>query len=207
MKQDRTETIKKRYNRIAPVFEWMDRMIREEWRSRLLSQVGGDVLEVGIGTGANLRHYPRGVRLTGIDFSPRMLHYARKRAEQMNLDVCLEEMDAENLRFPDHTFDYVVATCVFCSVPDPFKGMNEMRRVCKPEGKVLLLEHMRSEHPLLGPVMDLLNPVTVRITGANINRRTMDNLRRADFSVVEKEELMGSILRRLTLDPNKSKQN
>ncbi|HJV46176.1 MAG TPA: methyltransferase domain-containing protein [Bacillota bacterium] len=198
-----TETIKRRYNRISTIFDWMDRMIKNEWRMKTLSQVSGNVLEVGVGTGANLSFYPKGITMTGIDFSPGMLRFAHKKAYELNLPVKLLEMDAQQMEFADNSFDYVVATCVYCSVPDPIAGLKEMRRVCKPGGKVLLLEHMRSDHPVLGWVMDRLNPITVSMYGANINRRTIENIKKAGFIIVEEEKLMGSIMRRLTLSPNK----
>jgi ubiquinone/menaquinone biosynthesis C-methylase UbiE len=179
----------------------MDSRMMKEWRRELLSGIRGSVLEVGIGTGANLTYYPSDITLTGIDFSPNMLHYARKRARELDMKVTLIEMDAQDMQFQDHTFDYVVATCVFCSVPDPIRGMKEMHRVCKPDGRILLLEHMRSENPVIGKMMDILNPVTVRMTGANINRRTLDNIEKAGFLIEKNECLFSTIVRRLTLKP------
>lgn len=206
MDQKLTETIKRRYNRISIVFDWMDRMIKEEWRKNLISRVHGEVLEVGVGTGANLPYYSSDVRLTGIDFSSGMLKYARMKASFLQIPIQLLEMDAQNMTFSDDSFDFVLATCVFCSVPDPVAGLREMRRVCKPDGRVLLLEHMRSENPAAGLLMDLLNPLTVRISGANINRRTMENIQQAGFIVEEKTEMMGTIMRMLVLHPNKDSQ-
>ncbi|NGM84243.1 class I SAM-dependent methyltransferase [Paenibacillus sp. 7124] len=204
MKTNRTDIIRKRYDRISGIFDVMERMIKKEWRADLLSKAEGEVLEVGVGTGANLSYYPpRAAGVTGIDFSPGMLRYAKQKALHTPFPVTLLEMDAQHLDFPDNSFDYVVATCVFCSVPDPIAGLKEIRRVCKPDGKVLLLEHMRSEQPLLGLVMDVLNPVTVRISGANINRRTLQNIEKAGLRIEENVPLMGSIVRSLVLNPDK----
>lgn len=205
MRKEATETIKKRYNRVAPIFNWMDGVMNDKWRSDMLSDLHGEVLEVGVGTGANFIHYPDTIRYTGIDFSPLMLRYARERADKWGKSehFHLLEMDAEHLEFPDSSFDYVVSTCVYCSVPDPIAGLKEMRRVVKPEGKVLLLEHMRSENKIMGTVMDALNPVTVRLSGANINRKTTENIRQAGFKIETEDHLMGTIMRRLTLAPNK----
>lgn len=204
MDTKRTEVIKNRYDRISPLFNVMDRMMREDWRLQVISQVSGKVLEVGVGTGANLSYYRDDVALTGIDFSPGMLRYARKKADSLHLHVELLEMDAQCMDFPANTFDFVLATCVYCSVPDPVLGLKEMRRICKPQGKVLLLEHMRSVNPLLGMAMDVFNPLVVRISGANINRRTLDNIAQAGFVIEENKMLMGSIVRKLVLNPNKS---
>lgn len=203
MNGKQTSIIKKRYNRAAPFFHRMDSRMMRDWRRELLSGLSGSVLEIGIGTGANLEYYPSSVDLTGIDFSPRMLEYASQRARQLNRNVTLLEMDAQQLQFADHSFDYVVATCVFCSVPDPVQGMKEMGRVCKPEGEIRLLEHMRSEHPVVGKIMDILNPLTVRMSGANINRKTLENIQQADLVIEHNEKLMSTIVRRLSLHPGR----
>ncbi|MCF6094157.1 methyltransferase domain-containing protein [Microaerobacter geothermalis] len=201
-----TETIKGRYNRIAPIFDVMDRMIKEEWRKDVFSLVKGRVLEVGVGTGANLPFYPADTEVTGIDFSPNMLKYARRKLEKgegIKAKVQLLEMDAQQMNFPDNTFDTVVTTCVYCSVPDPVKGLKEIRRVCKPDGQVIMLEHMRSENPVLGTLMDWLNPIPVTFYGANINRRTVENIEKAGMKVVRQKFLMMDIMRLMEISPNK----
>ena len=104
-------------------------------------------------------------------------------------------MDVLRLEFPDHSFDTVFTTFVFCSVPDPVAGLRELRRVCKPSGRLLLLEHMRPENFVLGLVFDVLNPMVVRMMGANINRRTMDNIRSAGWNVRIEENLSSDIVR------------
>jgi len=206
LKQKINEKIKKRYNRVSKIYDRMDKMIREDWRRDLLAGAYGDVLEAGVGTGANLSYYPIRIQsLIGVDFSSDMLVYARQKASLLNAPYKMEliEADIQELPFPDNSFDTIVSTCVFCSVPDPVVGLEELRRVCKPDGQILMLEHMRSENQAAGLVMDLLNPVTVRMWGANINRETMANIKSAGLSVVGEERLMGSIMRRLMLSPNK----
>ena len=206
MNQELNEKIKKRYNRVSKIYDTMDKMIREDWRRDLLAGAYGDVLEAGVGTGANLSYYPSSIKsLIGVDFSSDMLKYAKQKASQLNARYKMEliEGDIQELPFPDNSLDTVVSTCVFCSVPDPVVGLEELRRVCKPDGQILMLEHMRSENKAAGLVMDLLNPVTVRMWGANINRETMANIKSAGLSVVGEERLMGSIMRRLLLSPNK----
>lgn len=206
MKQELNEKIKKRYNRVSKIYDRMDRMIREDWRRDLLAGAYGDVMEAGVGTGANLSFYPNNIQsLIGVDFSSDMLKYAKQKASQLNASYKMEliEGDIQELPFPDNSFDTVVSTCVFCSVPDPIVGLEELRRVCKPDGQILMLEHMRSENQAAGLVMDILNPITVGMWGANINRETMANIKSAELSVVGEERLMGSIMRRLLLSPNK----
>jgi ubiquinone/menaquinone biosynthesis C-methylase UbiE len=201
--RDLNKTIQKRYNRISGIYNQMDRMIKPEWRQELLSSLSGHVLEVGVGTGANLPFYPRNVRVTGVDFSSGMLQYARNVVQQLCAEdrMTLLEMDVQQMTFPDDSFDYIVSTCVFCSVPDPVQGLHELRRVCKSDGKILMLEHMRSENAVAGILMDLLNPLTVRLWGANINRRTMDNIARAGLTIEKDKQLFGTILRRLEVAP------
>ena len=91
--------------------------------------------------------------------------------------------DVQALDFPDNSFDTVIATFVFCSVPDPVQGLRELGRVVKPGGQILLLEHVRVDRPLMGRAMDLLSPLVVRIWGANINRRTVENVKRAGLKL------------------------
>ena len=198
-----TEIIKQRYDRISSLFDVMDHMIRVSWRKDLLEYLQGIILEVGVGTGANLPYYPSNVHVTGIDFSPKMLAKAEEKIERAKAKVILREMDAEKMDFPDNTFDNVVSTCVFCSVPDPVKGLKEIRRVVKPEGKIVMLEHMRSENIVAGKMLDLINPLTIRIVGANVNRKTIENIEKAGLKIEQQSNLMTSIMRKLILSPNK----
>ena len=110
-----------------------------------------------------------------------MLRYARKRAKGYNHIEKLLIMDAENLIFDDNTFDTVVSSCVFCSVDNPVTAFKEIKRVCKNNGSIYLLEHVRSQKKILGKVMDILNPISFRLYGDNINRKTYNNLIEAGF--------------------------
>jgi ubiquinone/menaquinone biosynthesis C-methylase UbiE len=156
------------------------------------------ILEVGVGTGRNMPYYPPHARITAIDLTPAMLERAVERARELGLNgqVSLELGDVQALEFASASFDSAVATCVFCSVPDPIRGLREIKRVVKPSGRILLLEHMRSSNPLVGFLMDCLNPLVVRIAGANINRRTLDNVRLAGLEFERVEDLgMGGIMK------------
>ncbi|RME71068.1 MAG: class I SAM-dependent methyltransferase [Chloroflexi bacterium] len=182
-----TELTRARYNRIAPIYNLMELLPERRfsgWRQLLWAKVpAGRILEVGVGTGKNFPYHPAGVEVVGIDLSERMLAQARRKAEKLGHPVDLHQMDVQQLDFPDRSFDAAAATFVFCSVPDPVLGLRELSRVVKPGGKILLLEHVRIDHPLIGPLMDWFNPLAIRITGANINRRTVENVRRAGLII------------------------
>lgn len=185
--------VRNRYQRISPFYNVMEILPERRyisWREELWSLVKGpEVLEVGVGTGKNIAFYPDGVKVTGVDLTQGMLEQARNRAAILKRDATLLLGDAQSLEFPDATFDTVIATFVFCSVADPVQGLREVSRVVKPGGQVLLLEHVRSAKPILGELMDFLNPALVRVTGANINRRTVDNVRGAGLSIDHVENL------------------
>jgi ubiquinone/menaquinone biosynthesis C-methylase UbiE len=180
----------------------MEKFRFSSWRSRLTDQVIGErALEAGVGTGKNFPSYPRDVKITAVDLSPRMLEQARKRASRMGLEVEIREMDVQRLSFPDFTFDTVFAAFLFCSVPNPVLGLKELRRVCKPADRLLLLEHMRPHNPILGLFFDLLNPFVVRVVGANINQKTVENIRMAGWHIVSEERLSSDIVRWIEAKP------
>ena len=144
-----TQATQKRYDRIAPLYDLMEGLVERsrygKWREMLWRRVEGEqILEIGVGTGKNFPYYPAEVEITAVDFSARMLQRAQRKAERETVDVRLEQMDVQHLEFADGTFDTVVATFVFCSVPDPVLGLREIERVGKSGGKVILLEHVLS---------------------------------------------------------------
>ena len=178
------------YDRNAAVYDKVLSPVEKtlsKWRRRLLKDAQGKTLEIGIGTGKSLSDYPKGVSIVGIDSSENMLKHARKRANGYNHIEELLIMDAEDLTFPDNTFDTVVSSCVFCSVHNPVKAFREIKRVCKSDGNIYLLEHVRSQKKVLGKLMDILNPISFRLYGDNINRKTYDNLIEAGFEASQIE--------------------
>jgi ubiquinone/menaquinone biosynthesis C-methylase UbiE len=170
------------YDVLQAPMEWMGGRQR---RRRVLAGARGRVLEVGAGTGSNFEHYPAGVDLVAIDLSSEMLKRAGNAAARAGREVALVRADAEALPFADGAFDTVTATCVFCSVADPVQGLRELGRVVKPDGRILLLEHVRPENPVLGRLFDLLTPITRRLMGPEINRRTVDNVQEAGLSLAD----------------------
>jgi phosphatidylethanolamine/phosphatidyl-N-methylethanolamine N-methyltransferase len=199
MKPD-SAIIRKRYDRIAPYFEGMEAVMEglffRSWRKKLWAKVEGHhILEVGVGTGKNFDYYPKDARITAIDFSEQMLKQAVHKRDRKNVKVDLELMDVQSLCFADNSFDTVICSFVFCSVPSAVKGLKEVYRVCKPGGQVLLLEHVVSSNPVLAGVMNLLNPVVVRLVGANINRNTVKNVKACAFTSVHVDDRSSHLIK------------
>ena len=189
-----TALTRARYQRISPIYdrlEWlMERRFRP-WRQKIWQFVNGPrVFEVGVGTGKNMEFWPLNCKMTAIDLTPGMLDIARQRATSLNRhadDLFLA--DVQHLDLPSEIFNTVVATFVFCSVPDPVQGLREIGRVVRPDGQILLLEHVRIDRPVVGTLMDFLAPLIVRLNGANINRRTVENVRAAGLQIERVENL------------------
>ena len=195
-----TDLARRRYNRIAPVYDLLEGLVERsryrQWRQLLWSKVTGKrVLEVGVGTGKNFPYYPAEAEVTAIDFSEKMLARAREKARKQKVMVNLLPMDVQKMEFPDNSYDTVVATFVFCSVPDSIKGLMEVERVCQPGGKVLLLEHVLSANRVLAWLMNVVNPVVVRVMGPNINRRTVENVVKSGLIVEKVTNLAAGIFK------------
>src|SRR5262245_30869406 len=131
---------------------------------RMGIKAGERILEVGVGTGINATLYPRDCIVTGIDFSAKMLEKATQRLERKNIrNVRLLEMDAADLKFANGTFDIVYAPYVISVVPDPVAVAREMYRVCRPGGRIVVLNHFRSANPLVAAIERAISPLTVHI--------------------------------------------
>jgi len=147
------------YDEVADQYEkriWFDQHILgvARLRKKLLSKATGRILDVACGTGLNIPLFPTGSDITAVDLSPRMLEVARKNATEHGLHVNLAVMDAEQLEFPDGSFDTVVSTLSTCTFPNPLKALDEIKRVCRPNGLILLLEHGHSSVPWLANYQD-----------------------------------------------------
>jgi len=149
-------------------------------RAWVCSKARGAVLEIAVGTGLNLPHYPDAVRLTGIDLSEEMLDRARSRARDLGREVDLRVGDAQALEFPGDSFDTAVSTFSLCSVPDYRKAIAEMRRVLRPGGQVLLAEHVRSDKGVVRVIERILELVS---RGDHYLRQPLDGLRAEGFII------------------------
>jgi ubiquinone/menaquinone biosynthesis C-methylase UbiE len=161
------------------------------------SQAEGDVLEIAVGSGRNFPYYPRGTRLTAIELSPAMVDLARARAAELGLEVDLTLGDAQALEFPDDSFDTVVCTFSLCSIPDDGKAVAEARRVLRPGGKLILLEHVRSPSLPVRAVQRVLDPLTVRFEGDHLLREPLEHVRATGLQVDHLERSKWGIVERL----------
>ncbi|MFM1655187.1 class I SAM-dependent methyltransferase [Brevibacillus sp. B_LB10_24] len=157
------------------------RGIREE----LVSKATGAVLEIGSGTGLNFPHYKHAEEVIAIEPNPRMRSKSMNRRRESRVPIQVIDGGAENLPFADNTFDTAVATLVFCTIPDPERAFQEIRRVCKPDAKILLFEHVRLDHPVIGKIQDWVTPLWKRVCdGCELNRKTVELLQREGFKVI-----------------------
>lgn len=162
------ETIKRAYAILSPVYDFLFDKVFYPGRVAAIDLLeikpGDRVLEVGVGTGLNLPLYPHDCEVTGIDISEGMLRKANERVRTYAMtNTKLMVMDASKLEFPENSFDRVIATYVISAVPDPVKTLLEMRRVCKPSGHLVILNHFKSDNPVVGLFEKLLAPVCTKI--------------------------------------------
>jgi len=186
---------------MAPKYDremrFVDRRRFAGGREGVCSQARGAVLEIAIGTARNLPYYPGDVRITGVDVSPAMLEIARARARDLGRGVELHVGDVQQLGFPDASFDTAVSTLSLCSIPDDARAVAEVRRVLRPAGSFLLMEHVASPYPLVRAGQAVLDWFTVRFQGDHQLRRPLERLKDAGFEIVRVERLKWGIVERI----------
>jgi ubiquinone/menaquinone biosynthesis C-methylase UbiE len=168
-------------------------------RPLLLRDAQGEVLEIGLGTGLNLPHYPTTVlRLHAVDPVQLLPDRAAKRSESVSFPIQIKQVSAEILPFHDRTFDCVVSTWTLCTIPDPVNALREIRRVLKPTGQFLFLEHGRSENDKIAAWQDWLNPIQ-RIVGCgcNLNRRIDQLISQAGLRITKLDRFQMETVPRL----------
>lgn len=182
-----------RYDATMDVFE---RLMVGDGRRWACSRARGRVLEIAIGTGRNLEHYPEDVRLAGVDISPAMLARAERRAYEQRRSIDLREGSAEALEWGDETFDTVVSTLSLCTIPDDRAAIAEAWRVLRPGGSLVLCEHVRSPALPVRLGQRLLEPACVHLEGDHLLRDPLDHLEREGFTVAEIERRSLGIMER-----------
>lgn len=182
------------YDRQIALLEKIQFSGGREW---LGARVRGRILEVAIGTGLNLPHYPTDATVTGIELSPAMLAIARQRAADLARDVDLREGDAQRLPFDDDSFDTTVCALSLCGIPDPATAISEMKRVLVPGGRLLLLDHVGSTWPPVYAAQWLLERITIRTAGEHFTRRQLPLVKAAGFDIIETERLKAGSVERI----------
>ena len=149
-------------------------------KRRLFAKMRGATLMVAAGTGNDFKFFPPNMHVISIDISPKMLERAARKAAAYSGTIELRKMDVCNLEFPESSFDTIATAFTFCSVPKPVLGLRELRRVLKPDGQLIMIEHVRSAIGPLGIFMDIMTPLTSRV-GPSLNRDTVGNVQKAGF--------------------------
>jgi ubiquinone/menaquinone biosynthesis C-methylase UbiE len=174
-----------------------ERRLFGDGRQWVCSQATGEVLEVAIGTGRNLPYYPQGIRLTGIEFSPAMLELARRQADQLGRQIDLRLGDAQVLDLPDAAFDTVVCTLSLCAIPDEQRAVAEMKRVLRPGGQLLLLDHVAGAPRWVRAIQWLLEKVTRPLGEEHLRRRPLLQVQAEGFEIQRRERSKLGIVERL----------
>jgi ubiquinone/menaquinone biosynthesis C-methylase UbiE len=173
-----------------------ERLATGDFRQRFGAELRGRTLEVAIGSGLNLPYYTAAVtRAVGVDLSRGMLAQAAARAAAIGREIALLQMDAQHLGFADGSFDTVAISLALCTVPDPAAALGELARVCRPEGRIVLLEHVLSPVWPVAMLERLLSPLQERIIGCHLDRETLDLVRARGFRIESEQQRLAGIFR------------
>lgn len=200
------------YDSLAP--QWLSRwsrfenwLVSDDWRNALVRELEGDVLEIGTAAGDTLlrmKQQPNRVRsFTGIDVSAGMIDHARLAANGLDISVDLRQTTAESMpMFADNQFDTVAASLVFCTIPDVPAALAEVRRVLRPTGRFVLVEHVLAPNPIVKWMQKLMAPIQVRQMGCHLDRRTVESLRDHGWHIeIERKRILG-IFRFIVAQPH-----
>ena len=163
---------------------WLKRRIERRTRRHQFGDATGRVLDVACGTGVNFPHLPESADLIGVDVSKPMLLRAREVADDLGRPVELEQMDAQRVSFADNSFDHVISSLSTCTFPDPIEALNEMGRVCKPDGQIRLLEHHKWNAPVLGRVTERINEGEYERVGCRLYEDPTGVVRQSNLDVI-----------------------
>ena len=194
------------YDRLAPTYDrsvgLAERVLLGGLRQAFANEFRGESLEVAIGSGLNLPYYPAAVeRAVGVDLSGGMLAEARRRAAELGRPITLVQGDAQRLPFPDDRFDSVGISLTLCTIPDPQAALRELARVCRPDGRIILLEHVRSPVWPVYLVERVLSPLQERFIGCHLTRETIDMARREGFAIESERRRLFGVVRLVVARP------
>lgn len=195
------------YDRIARLYDILDLPFEhgryKPLRRAMFEGVSGTLLDAGVGTGRNFPFYPSGSKVVGIDLSPAMLNRARQRRDALGITVELREMNVMEMEFEDDSFDAVISTFLFCVLDDEqqLAALKELGRVCRPGGKIHILEYVISENPIRRIIMRIWAPWVRFAYGAEFDRSTEQYLEAAGMDLSDKVFLHKDIVKLLTLRP------
>jgi ubiquinone/menaquinone biosynthesis C-methylase UbiE len=196
-----TERTRQFYERDAAKYDgrirFFERVLFGGGREWVCGQAEGEVLEIALGTGRNLPFYAQDVRLTGIELSPAMLEIARRRADELGREADLHVGDAESLDFPAERFDTVVCALSLCTIPNDRAAVAEAKRVLRPGGRFLLLEHVRSPAPATRAGQRMLDPLFVRFQCDHLLREPLGHLEAEGFEIERLERSKLGIVERI----------
>jgi ubiquinone/menaquinone biosynthesis C-methylase UbiE len=197
----RAQRLRRHWDKHARTYDkqmtFWERRLFGDGRHWVCAQASGEVLEVAIGTGRNLPFYPEGIRLTGVDFSPAMLELARRQADQLGRKVDLRLGDAQALDLADASFDTVVCTLSLCAIPDERRAVAEMRRMLRPGGRLLLLDHVAAAPRPARAIQWLLERATIPLGGEHLRRRPLRQVQVEGFQIERRERSKLGIVERL----------
>jgi ubiquinone/menaquinone biosynthesis C-methylase UbiE len=199
--EDKIGHLRKHWDDLAPRYDkkmrFFEKLLFPDDRQWACSLAEGDTLEIAIGTGRNLSFYPSSVRLTGIDLSPAMLEIARQRSRELGRVVDLQIGDAQSLAFPEGRFHTVVCTLSLCCVPDDRKAVSEMKRVLRPGGKLVLLDHVRSDLRVIYAMQRLIEPIWIRSHSDSLLRRPFEHVEAEGLDIERHQRLKWGIVERV----------
>ena len=198
--------VQKKYDKFAPWYDLLEEVQEllglRKLRHRLVQRASGKVLEVAVGTGKNLRYYPKSCEIAGGDLSEAMMKIARKRATHMGLSLPFLAIDAESLPFHDKSFDTIVSSLSLCTFSDPIAALREMARVCRKDGHILLLEHGRSDHKWLGRWQDQRVDRHAKPLGCYWNREPLELVHQAGLKLLRGSRIFFGVFHVLEATPN-----
>ena len=197
--------ISQKYNRFARWYDWLEAIPNllglSRLRRSLLRRAQGKVLEVAVGTGKNLPYYSSDCRVIAVDLSSEMLNVARKRAARLAIHTSFVVADAEALPFSGKSFDTVVSSLSTCTFPNPVAAVKEMARVCRPGGRVLLLEHGRSDREKIARWQDRHADQFAKPLGCHWNREPLDMVRKAGLKINTTRRVFFGIFHQIAAAP------